>query len=151
MKTFAFLAISLLAVGCASDMEPTDDVADDAVAGKDDSTAAKPAGHYILEGNPLPMEFTDLVLNADRTFTRTVFVYCNEASITINCGHEQGTYKFTKSTTSNTRYIRFIDDQGNLIDRYSYSVNADSSLKLMRTDDDSAKSFVMAPHQFQNW
>jgi hypothetical protein len=151
MKTFAFLATAMLAVGCADNMEPSDDVADDSVASKDDSAAAKPAGHYVLEGNPTPMELTDLVLNADHTFTRNIFVYCAAESITLNCGHEAGSYKFTKSTTSSTRYIRFIDDQGNLMDRYTYVVQADSSLKLRRADDDSAKTFAMAPHQFQNW
>jgi hypothetical protein len=145
--SFLFIALSLAAIGCTADAMDATDVADDALGAKEDSGAAKPAGHYVSSGLPRPGELTDLVLDADHTFTRNVLVYCAaQPSYPLDCGHESGHYKLTKSTTSSTRYIRFLDADGDLMDRYVYAVHADGSLTLRR--DDETHEFTLVPHEF---
>jgi hypothetical protein len=146
IRSSLLLALAVSFAACAAD--PTDDTETDDVAvdAKADSSAAKPSGHYVALSGVHAGDLTDLVLNADHTFTRNVFVYCTTPQYPLDCGHQSGTYKFTKSTTSSTRYIRFLDADGDLMDRFAYVVKADSSLAL-RADDDT-RWFTLVPHQF---
>jgi hypothetical protein len=118
----ALLLISLLSA-CAISPDDNDDVVE--VDGKADGIA-RPAGVYsrteATEG-----QVTELMLFPDHTFLR--YVEAEDFRI-------RGTFQFTKSTSSTKRYIRFLDQDGTLIDRYTYSMNG--SVVRLHLDSETA-------------
>ena len=122
MRTTALLmALALAAFGCSG----TPDTADDANADTIDNAAkadgvVRPVGTYLKDGATAG-QFTKIVLKTDRTFHRELMVYCIVAPCPTPA--TDGTYNFSKSGT--TRYIRFLDDNGDLIDRYAYTLSGD--------------------------
>jgi hypothetical protein len=111
------LCIALLFTACATTDETDVDTADD---GKADGLA-RPSGVYSRR-EATDGQLFELVLLPDRTFQRY------EAS---GDWRERGTYTFTKSTTTAKRYIRFLDEDGALIDRYTYTMSG-SVVRLQR-------------------
>jgi hypothetical protein len=106
---FAFTACTTTAEDPAGDVDTADD---GVVDGKADGVA-RPAGVYSRT-EATDGQLMELMLLPDHTFLRF------EAS---GDWRERGTYTFTKSTTSTRRYIRFLDEDGDLIDRYTYTIN----------------------------
>ena len=104
-------------VACATESFDDDVIDND---GKADS-AARPAGVYSRR-EATDGQLMELMLLPDRTFLRF------EAT---GDWRERGSYQFTKSTTSTKRYIRFLDDEGTLIDRYTYTMSG-SAVRLQR-------------------
>ncbi|HEY3356566.1 MAG TPA: hypothetical protein VGQ83_25165 [Polyangia bacterium] len=80
----------------------------------------RPVGTYRNEA-PTAGGFTAVVLKTDKTFRREVQVMC----ITTPCNPiaTEGRYGWSKS--GSTRYIRFLDENGDLIDRYAYTLSGD--------------------------
>lgn len=109
---------ALLLTACVDQVE-TDEVAD-LDDGKADSTA-KPAGVYSRT-EATDGQLDELMLMPDHTYLRY------EA---LGDWRERGTYQFTKSTTSAKRYIRFLDSDGDFVDRYTYSMHG-SVVRLTR-------------------
>jgi hypothetical protein len=115
---------ALIFAACAAPADSTD--VEDTGDGKADG-AARPAGVYSrTEASEGQLE--ELMLMPDHTFLRY------EA---LGDWRERGTYMFTKSTTTTKRYIRFLDSDGTLIDRYTYSMKG-SVLHLQRDGGDYA-------------
>ena len=110
--------IALFVTACAT--TATDDVDDAIDDGKDDGLA-RPAGVYSRT-EAADGQLQELMLLPDHTFLRY------EA---LGDWRERGTYQFTKSTTTSKRYIRFLDQDGALIDRYTYSMTG-SVLRVQR-------------------
>jgi hypothetical protein len=128
-----------LTVACA---DPSLDGGDDeeVAAGKNDKTTAFPEGEFKAETDADIGDFFSLTLSPDRTFSRRFKVIdCLPASA---CAPEVGRYKFTLSTTSDARYIRFYDADGDAMDRYGYTF-AGGVLRL-RLDRDT-RFFSMRP------
>jgi hypothetical protein len=127
MKKLAvvFAMVSLGAFGCGVADDTGDDRAQDVIddAGKADAVS-RPTGSFRSQ-EASAGQFTLVVLNEDRTFHREMMVYCFAAP--CNPVAQSGTYTFSKS--GDTRYIRFLDADGNLVDRYAYTWAADT-LKL---------------------
>ena len=71
-------------------------------------------------------ELTLLVLKTDKTFYAEQFVVC----ITAPCNPVaiEGKYKFTKSSTK--KYLRLLDEDGELIVRYAYKLSSGGTLKI---------------------
>src|SRR5262249_37228482 len=40
------------------------------------------------------------------------------------CGQYRGSYKFTRSTTTSSRFIRFYDEEGNFVGRFRYTLSS---------------------------
>ncbi|HSD90331.1 MAG TPA: hypothetical protein VLB44_22535 [Kofleriaceae bacterium] len=111
--------MTLLLTACAA-TPPDADIDDTADDGKADGLA-RPAGVYS-RSEATDGQLEELMLLADHTFLR------------FEGGgdwRERGTYSFTRSSTTSKRYIRFLDTDGTLIDRYTYSMNG-SVLRLQR-------------------
>lgn len=102
-------AILVLLSACAV-VSDDDDVADD-LDGKADFLT-RPAGVYSRH-EATDGQVAELMLFPDRSFLR--YVEMDDFRI-------RGTYQFTRSSTSSRRYIRFLDEDGGLIDRYTYSM-----------------------------
>lgn len=114
------LCVALIVSACATtptDETDVDDVTDD---GKADGLA-RPAGVYS-RNEATDGQLFELMLLPDHTFLRY------EAT---GDWRERGTYRFTKSTTTTKRYIRFLDEDGALIDRYTYTMSG-SVVRLQR-------------------
>ncbi|MBK7585706.1 MAG: hypothetical protein IPI67_36655 [Myxococcales bacterium] len=125
--------ISLPFLGCSSadsgDPSPTggegSDIAD--LDGKADGVS-KPVGTYQLS-KPSTMgskDLTLLVLTTDKLFHSEQQVMC----VTYPCDPigTDGTFKFTKSTTSSKRYIKL--DDGATTVRYEYKLTSSGKLSL---------------------
>ncbi len=104
-----WLPLVLIFTACATQADLDDEQLDE--EGKADGTA-RPAGVYSRR-EATDGQLMELMLLPDHTFLRF------EAT---GDWRERGTYQFTRSTTSSRRYIRFLDDDGALIDRYTYSI-----------------------------
>ncbi len=111
------LLVSLLGSACTAASTDDTDV-EEATDGKADGIA-RPAGVYSRT-EATDGQLTELMLFPDHTFIR--YEAAGDWRI-------RGTFTFTKSTTSSKRYIRFLDQDGTLIDRYTYSMNG-SVLRL---------------------
>lgn len=135
LATLGFVAlVSLPFLGCSSADETTPDSStidgadQDDLDGKADGVT-KPTGTYALS-KPSTMgskDLTLLVLKTDKTYHAEKQVQC----ITYPCdpvGFE-GTYKFTKSTVSSKRYIKFDDGT-----RYEYKLTSGGKLSLRLAD-----------------
>lgn len=122
MKHAFAIAVTLFAA-CAT--TPSDDdvdvVDDDAKA----DGIARPAGVFSRT-EATGDELTELMLLPDRTFIRYA---------AFGDYRERGTYTFSKSTTSTKRYIRFLDDEGGLVDRYVYTMSG--SVVKLRLDSET--------------
>lgn len=68
-----------------------------------------------------------LVVRSNGTFVRTQVLGC-EGTSACDRSEEEGTFKYTKSGTK--RFLRFVDADGSLIDRWEYVVAANGSLKV---------------------
>jgi hypothetical protein len=134
MRTTAlFIALALAAFGCNGSPETADDGNADTIdtATKADGVV-RPVGTYLKDAASAG-QFTKVVLKTDRTFHRETMVYCIMAPCPPVAS--EGTYNFSKS--GSTRYLRFLDENGDLIDRYAYTLSGDV-LKL-RVPGESAR------------
>lgn len=125
MKTtaLAIATFALLGLGCEG--AAVDDLGPDVIdtAGKADGVV-RPVGSFWQEG-AAPGEPLVVVLKTDMTFHYETLVVCVVAP--CNPIAHDGTYAWSKSGT--TRYIRFLDAEGNLIERFAYKLSGDT-LKL---------------------
>jgi hypothetical protein len=128
MKTTTrlLLALALMGLGCGGG---SDDAAVDVPdsAGKADGVT-RPVGTYRNDG-AANGQFAFVVLKSDTFFHRAQVVTCVAAP--CNPAAQFGSYAFTKS--GNTQYIRFNDNDGNLVDRYAYRLDGDQ-LSLRAVD-----------------
>lgn len=114
----ATLAVAL--AGCTAAPNDINDV-EDAVDGKADGVGY-PAGTY-REDPPTVGHVVLLTLNADHSFHAESSQFCAGGGTCPNAILD-GSYKFTRSST--TRYIRLIDDGGQLIDRYAWTLTGNT-------------------------
>lgn len=126
-KHFIFaLLLALAAPACtasiANDTMEEGEVDDD---GTKEDGVTRPAGHYTFQGRAAVGTITDLVLNEDKTFTYSWSTFGNGRS--LHSEEVTGTYRFTKS--GNNRFIRFINDDGDLVNRYQYRLSG-TTLRL---------------------
>jgi hypothetical protein len=122
MRTTAlFMVLALAAFGCNGGSDIGDDANADTI---DTATKAdgvdRPAGTF-LNATAAAGQLTKLVIKTDKTFHREMMVYCVVAPCPTPA--TEGTYTWSKS--GSTRYIRFLDEDGNLIDRYAYKWDGD--------------------------
>jgi hypothetical protein len=119
------LVFALVAFGCDGVASNPDDLADDQLDdGKADAEVVRPIGTFRAVP-PAAGGLAVLVLKADRTFHYEQIVYCVRAPCPPLA--TEGSYSYSKS--GSTRYLRFKDAQGNLVNRYAYTVAA-RTLKL---------------------
>jgi hypothetical protein len=121
-----FILATMLVVGGCEGGNPVDDEPDQIDdATKADSSA--PLGDFT--GSVRVGQITDLVLSSDKSYDYFIqMVDC----IPGPCRAQKGDYKFSHSST--TKYIRFLDDSGNLVERYAYTLSG-TTLKLRRDHD----------------
>lgn len=116
-----FLITSLLFTACTTSDDGDADLDDTVADGKADGIA-RPSGVYSrTEATDDQLE--QLMLLPDHTFLRY---------FALGDWRERGTYSFSKSTTSTRRYIRFLDDAGELIDCAQYTMHG--SVVRLRPD-----------------
>jgi hypothetical protein len=116
-----------------------DDAADLAEVGDDGKQdgAHKPLGTYAdpflaLDGFPAGTRFpliSMLVLRSDRTFLRTQVLGCDGTSECTRT-EEEGTFRFTAS--GDDRFIRFLGQDGTLLDRWQYKLATESGALQVR-------------------
>ena len=125
-KSVLFAAMfALVAFGCDGAVSNPDDLAEDQLDdGKADLGIERPVGTFRAVP-PSAGAFTVVAIKADRTFHLEQIVYCFRAPCPPIA--TEGSYSY--SSSGSTRYIRFKDAEGNLIDRYAYKVAA-GTLKL---------------------
>jgi hypothetical protein len=111
MMTRTIALLVLLVAACTTTEAVDSDTPDDA-AGKADGVS-RPSGVYSRR-DATDGQLSELMLFPDGTFNR----YDALGDMRI-----RGRYTFTRSTTTAKRYIRFIDPDGTLIDRYVYTMN----------------------------
>jgi len=118
------MASTLFALGCNGD--PAAELADDlgveqdaTEEGKADGLFPRPLGTYLPVG---PGPFASLTLNADKTYTAGVVVYCIQAPCYPY--QQDGTYKFVFSGL--TQYIKLTTNDGVAAGKYAYLVAGDS-------------------------
>lgn len=126
-----------LALACA-DLDAGADDQEIVDAKSDKTAAASPSGRFAAGSDAKLGDFATLTLNPDKTFSRTFRVI--DCLPRAACAPETGTYKLTKSTTTDARFIRFYDDGGEWMDRYRFTYEK-GTLRL--TLDGSARSFSM--------
>lgn len=133
-KPLTALAISLMTtlpfVGCASSNEPNagagnaDGADQDDLDGKADGVT-KPTGSYVLSkpSSTGAKNLTLLALKIDKTYHAESQVEC----VTEPCDPLEfdGSYKFTKSSSSSKRYLKFDDGT-----RYEYKLASSGKLSL---------------------
>jgi hypothetical protein len=109
-RSLLFFLTSLL-FACTT---PSDDaeVDDTVLEGKEDGVA-RPRGVYSRD-EATDGQLEELMLLPDHTYLRYA---------ALGDWRERGTYTFSKSTTSTKRYIRFLDSDGELVDRAQYTMN----------------------------
>jgi hypothetical protein len=142
MRFVSALALMLVFASCDGATAPQE--IDDPTTDKADGTATKPGiGTYRVEGDPDAVPRLDaLVLKSNGTFYRTLDdLVADGSGSSGGVTAETGTYKFTKSTDGKTRWIRFADAEGNLIDRWAYRSLTSTGMKLQQ--DGSSASFAM--------
>ncbi len=136
--------VSQVSVGCAA--EVVDESAIDNEADTEDEEQKAdgityPVGSYDgIAGTA--GDFTRLVLMTDKTFHREQQVLC----VTAPCNPigKDGTYKFTKSTTTSKKYLRFYAKDGADLGRYAWTLSSGGKLKLTPTDGRPAFSLAQA-------
>lgn len=143
MRRLAFAAAAILAIACDSgsssdENEPAPGAENEvevSIDGKEDGVV-RPLGTYRGEAAGAG-DLVTVVLKSDKTFHRETLVTC----ITTPCNPigEDGTYKFTKG--GENRYIRFLDTDGQLIDRYAYELE-DDTLSLRKDDSEDVLTLV---------
>ena len=129
---------ALVVFGCDGTAVNPDDQAQDQVEvdGKADGSSAavaRPLGTYRV-AHQYAGRLTMVTFKSDKTFHYEMMVYCAGGGTCPPVGHD-GTYTFSKSGT--TRYIRFLDADGQLIDRYAYQLTGQlgDTLKLRLSGD----------------
>lgn len=122
-RTRWYLALALAGLGCGGAT-----TADEAVELDDEASEIEvPAGGKLDRARGVPIgtfraapgragQLTLLVLRSDRTFHREVLVTCVRAPCPPVAQH--GTYRLTRGV--GTRYLRFYDEGGRLLDRRAY-------------------------------
>jgi hypothetical protein len=126
---FVFVIAALGTYGCDSTTSNPDDSAADVTDNSDKADGVvRPEGTYT-HAAAAAGDFTVVILNADKSFHREMLVMC----ITTPCNPvaTDGTYGWSKS--GSTRYVRFLDANGALIDRYAYTLSGD--VLTLRTPD----------------
>ena len=129
--------ISFIAVAaCATNSNTDDTDQQDPSVGKADASS-KPSGTYT---NPTPTfgSLASVTLNVDMTFSRSELVLCAGGG-TCPPAVTVGTFLFTHSTTTTRKYIRFYDESGNALDRYTWKLTSAHNLELEAPD---ASEFV---------
>jgi hypothetical protein len=139
MNRLAACGLVLAVFGCRS-AEPVDNEADvDDPAGKADGVDG-PVGTYVIQGDYAgeSPRADLLVLKTDMTFHRVSVTVVDQGELfEEEVVTEEGSYKFTRSTTGPTRYIRFVDADGELIDRMAWTMSGDAlTLRWVYTDDE---------------
>ena len=124
MKTIVLSALLLAACAPATDdMMTTGDETEEIAGAKTDAAAALPVGTFDSR-RPQLGEIRQVTLNGDRTFARTIQVI--DCIPLKGCGPETGTFRYTRSTKTGARYLRFYDADGDLMDRYQYTFDGQS-------------------------
>ena len=119
-RSLPVLALSLLFAACTT--TPDDADVDDTVTDGKADGIARPAGVYSAT-SATGGQLEELMLMPDHTYLRYA---------ALGDWRERGTYTFSKSTISTKRFIRFLDSDGNLIDRAQYTMNG--SVVRLRPD-----------------
>jgi hypothetical protein len=123
----AVVGMSMFA-GCAESTDETDDSGADQIDGKEDGSIVYPSGIYNNNSSQLVFgHLFNVTLSPDHTFSRMEETECVG---TVSCGQLAGTYKFSHSDT--THYIRFLDQNGTLIDRYAFKTSSDGEKLSLR-------------------
>jgi hypothetical protein len=122
------LMVAMMLVGAAGceGGNPIDDEPDQI----DDATKADsstPLGNFT--GSVHIGQIRDLTLSSDKSYD--YFIQTVDC-IPGPCRAQKGSYKFSHSST--TRYIRFLDGDGNLVERYAYKLSG-TKLSLRRDHD----------------
>ena len=146
MKTTMIVAALLLAAACApatDDMMTTGDEVEE-VAGKADRAGAPlPIGSFDSQ-KPQLGQIRQVTMNLDRSFARTIQVV--DCIPLRGCGPETGHVKYTRSTKTGDRFIRFYDGDGDLMDRYQYTFDG-AALTLRRDDEQAFTAFTIRAAQ----
>jgi hypothetical protein len=123
------IGVAIASGGCSSDgSQASDPYADDQSADNEDNLAkadaiSHPQGTYANQG--ATGDLAILAVNYDKTFWAQ-----------LSAGGEIiGTYKFTKSTTGSTRYLRMLLKDGVTVVRYAYTLTS-TTLKLRKVGSD---------------
>ena len=119
-RSIPLFALLTVTACTATPPDLTDEVDDTASDGKADGIA-RPSGVYS-RNEATDGQLEELMLLPDHTYLRY------EA---LGDWRERGTYTFSKSTTTSKRYIRFLDSDGTLVDRYTYTMSG-SVVRLQR-------------------
>jgi hypothetical protein len=122
------LTVAACAPAGSDDMMTTADEVEE-ISGKADGVAL-PIGTYRTQKLELG-EIRQVTIGADRSFSRWIQVV--DCIPLKGCGPETGTVRFTRSIKTGARYIRFLDGDGDLMDRYQYTL-AGADLTLRRDD-----------------
>jgi hypothetical protein len=141
MKRILWTMVLLVAgsFGCGGSSDTSE--VDDPIGGKEDSLL-KPVGAFFKE-DPNAGEFMVLVLRSDYTFHREKQIHCVKAPCDPLV--TDGKYKFTKSR--GVTYVRFLDQDGKLIDRYRWTYT-DNKLEIGQTADEV---FTMVRNTIDGW
>jgi len=156
MKATHFVAlcftavVALPAVACSSgNPDSSGSPADESEVadpdGKADGTTKPAFGTYELSGSPASgsAALALLVLKSDHTVHGQYAPSC----LTCTPGHFDGTYKFTKSTTTSRRYIR-IELPSNDVIRYEYKLPSIGKLKLRK---DTSSAWITMAESSDHW
>ncbi|MBK8173585.1 MAG: hypothetical protein IPK60_25055 [Sandaracinaceae bacterium] len=137
--------LALGTVGCAADVgESVDDASEDTddPAGKEDGVV-RPVGTFEVDNVAGTQGLYLVTLMSDKTFhyEKRDRVVCVRAPCPARIAARDGTYTYTKSGRS--RYIRFLDEDRELIARYRYTFSATSGvLRMTKIDDGAAGATV---------
>lgn len=120
-KDYLFALLIALAVpACATPDATADEAAEvDDLGGKEDGVA-RPEGSYHFDGQAHPGTIVELTLDpGTKTYELSWSTFGDGRQ--LHTEQATGTYKFTKS--GRNRYIRFIDEAGDLLNRYQYRLS----------------------------
>jgi hypothetical protein len=141
-RLFALSALCCLCAcgGASTDMNDEEEI----LTGKEDTSASRPYGTFRMEAANAG-EFILLVLKTDKTFYYEKMINCVKAP--CSALSLEGNFKFSKSKKGS--YIRLLDEDDELLARYSYTYE-DNTLELTDTEGDG-DSFTMTRESVQGW
>jgi hypothetical protein len=126
-KTLLPMALALIASGCAgADVDSSEELGQG--QGKAETMRVAPVGSFVND-EPQGEEFLVLMLKTDGTFHREKVITCASDLTAVRCRPivSDGLYEIIGSGAA--RSIRFLDQEGGLIDEYVYR-NTGDMLKL---------------------
>jgi hypothetical protein len=139
----------VLGIGCDPANEVNaDDSANDVLDNADKADGVvRPVGTYTRTLLASEHGIVSLTLKTDKTFHRVVKFYCPPGALCqVGPMMLDGTYGWSKS--GSTRYIRFLDDRGDLIDRYAYTLDGNT---LSLRSSGSSTSFDLTRVSDEGW